>query len=81
MNLLLGYTPKEPVRIIPNAVDNTIFYSSNKSAWDRSRKTRLISSAWADNVRKGYATHNWLDNIRTSIYLLGMITKERPLLI
>lgn len=63
MNILLGYKPKEPYFIIPNSVDAEIFNSVNRTTWEAhpQRKTRLISSAWASNERKGYKTHDWLD--------------------
>ena len=63
MNILLGYKPKEPSYIIPNSVDADIFNSKNRTVWEPypKRKTKLISSAWANNQRKGYKTHDWLD--------------------
>ena len=61
MNVLLGYTIKEPYYIIPNGVDDSIFHARSRMSWSTNRKTRLISSAWAANERKGYKTHKWLD--------------------
>lgn len=61
MNILLGYKVKEPYYIIPNGVDESIFNANNRVSWSANRKTRLISSAWAANERKGYKTHKWLD--------------------
>ena len=61
MNRLLGYKPKEPIFIVPNAVDSTIFHSNGRLEWSPARKTRIISSSWSDGERKGFASFAWLD--------------------
>jgi len=70
MNLALGYSPVTPMRIIPNAVDPKIFHAAGRATWDEhGRRTRLLSSSWADNMRKGFATFQWLDeNLDFTVY-------------
>lgn len=48
----IGYEAINPV-IIRNASDATIFHSEGRAKFSRERKTRIISSAWSDNPRKG----------------------------
>jgi hypothetical protein len=66
MNLKLGYKPKEPVTIINNAIDHTIFHNASRLSWAGakagSRKIRLISSSWSNGERKGFNTFKWLDH-------------------
>ncbi|KAK3249331.1 hypothetical protein CYMTET_41236 [Cymbomonas tetramitiformis] len=63
MNRLLGYKPKEPVTVIPNAVNGDIFHNRSRREWDPylTRQVRVLSSAWANNERKGFKTYQWLD--------------------
>jgi len=56
----LGYKPVNPA-IIYNASDSRIFNRSNKINFLLKRKTRLISTSWSDNVRKGKDVYLWLD--------------------
>lgn len=50
----------QPV-IITNAVDPEIFHPVGRIAFSRNRKTRLITTSWSDNIRKGGAIYRWLD--------------------
>jgi len=56
----LGYRPVNPV-IIHNAVDGDIFHRVGRVEFDPARKTRLVSSSWSDNPRKGGPTYKWID--------------------
>ena len=56
----LGLSFQSP-HIIMNAVDPQIFHSHGRTAFDRSRKIRLISSSWSDNPHKGAAIYKWLE--------------------
>lgn len=57
----LGYRAVKPT-VVHNAVDSTIFHPRNRKPSRPDRKTRLISSAWSDNPRKGGgALLKWLD--------------------
>lgn len=74
MNKMLGYTPVEPVRIIPNAADPSIFHSNGRTHWEDTphmaassnsssdTRVRVVTSAWSDGKRKGYDTLQWLDS-------------------
>jgi len=81
MNLLLGYKPKEPVTIIPNAVDANIFHSEDRRPWDPNRKTKIISTSWSDGLRKGFKHFEWLDkNLdfdRFEYTFLGNLPKDK----
>lgn len=46
--------------VVYNACDDRIFNPRGRSAFDRSRKTRLIATSWSDNPRKGGPTYEWL---------------------
>ena len=65
MNRALGYTPKEPITIINNAIDHTIFHNRSRVPWagarDGQRKVRLLSSSWSNGERKGFSTFKWMD--------------------
>lgn len=56
----MGYRPINPV-LIYNASDPSIFYKNGRIGFDRNRKTRLITSAWSSNVRKGGVLYKFLD--------------------
>lgn len=56
----LGFHAIAPV-IIRNAVDRSIFHSHGRKSYDPTRKIRLITTSWSDNLRKGAAIYNWLD--------------------
>ncbi len=58
--LALGYVPVSPYVII-NGADHQIFNRQGKTAFSNQRKTRIISSSWSDNPRKGGNTYQWLD--------------------
>lgn len=59
-HLDLGLKFNDPFVII-NAVDASVFNSSNRLSFSNNRKTRLISSSWSDNPNKGAAVYSWLD--------------------
>ncbi len=48
----LGMEFKFPV-VIPNAADPRIFHPNGRKPFELNRKTRLISSSWSDNPKKG----------------------------
>jgi glycosyltransferase involved in cell wall biosynthesis len=56
----LGFKPFRPV-LLWNSCDGAIFNKDGRRPFDRKRKTRLISTAWSDNPRKGRDTYRWLD--------------------
>ena len=56
----MGYKPLTPV-VIHNAVDSEIFHPIGRIPFDSSRKTRLISSSWSNNPRKGGPTYKWIE--------------------
>jgi len=56
----MGFHPVDPV-IIHNAADPEIFHSEGRVSPDPNRKTRLISTSWSANPRKGIDVHKWLD--------------------
>ncbi len=58
--LSMGYKPVNPV-LIMNASSPDIFNRKNKPQFKRDRKTKLISSSWSDNPRKGGRVYKWLD--------------------
>jgi len=49
-------------RVVYNACDHHIFNPAGRSPFSRDRKTRLISSSWSDNPRKGGPTYEWLED-------------------
>jgi glycosyltransferase involved in cell wall biosynthesis len=56
----MGYKPLTPV-VIHNAVDSEIFHSTGRIPFDPNRKTRLISSSWSNNPRKGGPIYKWIE--------------------
>ena len=58
--LELGYCPINPVVII-NAVDQHIFNKKGKLPFSSTRKTKIISTSWSNNPRKGGPIYKWLD--------------------
>ena len=56
----MGYKPVSPV-IIHNAVDGDIFHSNGRVPFDLNRRTRLISTSWSDNPRKGGPIYRWIE--------------------
>lgn len=56
----LGLEFRNPV-VIPNAPDPAIFSPAGRVAFDPSRKLRLISVSWSDNINKGAPVYQWLD--------------------
>ena len=58
--LALGYTPVSP-HVIMNGADYRIFNARGRVAFSNQRKTRIISSSWSDNPRKGGSIYKWLD--------------------
>jgi glycosyltransferase involved in cell wall biosynthesis len=60
-HLELGFHFVRPV-VIPNAVDPQIFHSFGSLPFDKTRKVKLISVSWSDNVNKGAPVYQWLDN-------------------
>ncbi|MDQ7782424.1 MAG: glycosyltransferase [Desulfomonilaceae bacterium] len=56
----MGYNPVNPV-IIHNAADPDIFHSNGRAPFDRNRRTRLISTSWSNNPRKGGPTYKWIE--------------------
>ena len=55
-----GYQPVNPV-VVHNASDARIFNRVGKCAFDPGHKTRLISTSWSNNPRKGGDVYAWLD--------------------
>jgi glycosyltransferase involved in cell wall biosynthesis len=56
----IGIELVEP-RVIYNGCDDRIFNAAGRELFSRNRKTRLISTSWSDNPRKGGPTYEWLD--------------------
>lgn len=56
----LGYHPKRMV-LMWNSCDPKIFNDREKKPLDPNRKTRIISTAWSNNPRKGRDAYKWLD--------------------
>ena len=48
--------------VVYNACDSRIFNAEGRQPFSRDRKTRLISSSWSDNPRKGGPTYKWLED-------------------
>ncbi len=58
--LELKYKPVNPI-LIQNGADSEIFNTNGRIAFSNRRKTKLISSSWSDNPRKGESIYQWLD--------------------
>jgi glycosyltransferase involved in cell wall biosynthesis len=75
----MGYKPSTPV-VIHNAVDSEIFHPIGRMPFDLGRKTRLISSSWSNNPRKGGPTYKWieehLDWDRYEYTFVGNVSEE-----
>ena len=75
----MGYKPSTPV-VIHNAADSEIFHPMGRIPFDPSRKTRLISSSWSNNPRKGGPTYKWieehLDWDRYEYTFVGNVSEE-----
>jgi glycosyltransferase involved in cell wall biosynthesis len=56
----LGFEPKRPL-LMWNSCDGTIFNREGKLPFSTGRKTRIISTAWSNNPRKGRDTYKWID--------------------
>ncbi|NJL50745.1 MAG: glycosyltransferase family 4 protein [Blastochloris sp.] len=56
----VGYDPVAPV-IVRNAPDPLIFNRDGRNPFSHHRKTRLISTSWSNNPRKGGDVYGWLD--------------------
>jgi glycosyltransferase involved in cell wall biosynthesis len=48
--------------VIYNGCDHRIFNPEGRVPFRRDRKTRLISTSWSDNPRKGGPTYAWLED-------------------
>jgi glycosyltransferase involved in cell wall biosynthesis len=57
----LGLVFKQ-VSVIHNAADPAIFHSRGRVAFDRTRKIRIITTAWSDNANKGADVLAWLES-------------------
>lgn len=57
----LNYRPVSP-SIIINAVDSDIFHREGRVKFSKNRKTRLISSSWSNNPRKGGPVYKWIED-------------------
>lgn len=60
-HLELGMEFKSPI-VIMNAADLQIFHPNGRIAFDRHRKTRLISNSWSNNLNKGALTYKWIED-------------------
>jgi len=56
----LGFQPFRPV-LMWNSCDGQIFNRVGRLPFARDRKTRLVSTSWSDNPRKGRDVYRWLD--------------------
>ena len=56
----LGFKPFRPV-LMWNSCNSTLFNREGRKPFERNRKTRLVSTSWSDNPRKGKETYKWLD--------------------
>lgn len=56
----IGFDPANPV-VVRNAVDPSIFHRQGRIPFDRDRKTRIVSTSWSSNARKGGPIYRWLD--------------------
>lgn len=56
----LGMDFRNPV-VIPNATDPLIFNPIGRINFNPSRKIKIISVSWSDNINKGAPVYQWLD--------------------
>jgi len=56
----LGLEFRNPV-VIPNTTDPAIFHAKHRIPFDHTRKVKLISVSWSDNINKGAPVYQWLD--------------------
>jgi glycosyltransferase involved in cell wall biosynthesis len=61
MHQQMGLEFKSP-RTIMNAADPAIFHSHDRVQFDRSRKVRLITVSWSDNLNKGAPILKWIED-------------------
>lgn len=61
-HLELGLSFKSPV-VIPNATDAAVFNPEGRVSFQRSRKIRLLSSSWSDNLNKGAPFYQGLEEV------------------
>ena len=57
----LGFDFANP-SVIPNAADPEIFHPQERIPFSDTRKIKLISVSWSDNVNKGAPVYQWLDD-------------------
>ncbi len=55
-----GYMPINPV-IVNNAANPDIFHANGRIPFNPKRKTRLISTSWSNNPRKGGPDYKWIE--------------------
>jgi glycosyltransferase involved in cell wall biosynthesis len=60
-HLDLGMAFKSPC-VVMNASDPQIFHPKRRVSFDRGRKTRLISTSWSSNPRKGAPVYKWIED-------------------
>jgi glycosyltransferase involved in cell wall biosynthesis len=61
-------------RVVYNGCDDRIFNPVGRAPFTRGRKTRLISTSWSDNPRKGGPTYEWLqDHVDPDRYELTFV--------
>lgn len=48
-------------RVIHNPCDSEIFHARGRTAFSRSRKTRIVACSWSANPLKGGPTYRWLE--------------------
>ncbi len=48
--------------VVYNACDDRIFNPLGREPFSRSRRTRLITTSWSDNPRKGGPVYRWLED-------------------
>ncbi|KAL3942368.1 MAG: hypothetical protein SGBAC_003434 [Bacillariaceae sp.] len=59
-NIKIGLNLKNPV-VIPNMIDETLFYPPKSRPKREGRKLRIVASSHSGNPRKGFDTMMWLD--------------------
>ncbi len=61
-SLEMGFEPVNPM-IIRNASDPDLFFNPSAQSALAGRKTRLISTSWSTNPKKGFETYRYLDGV------------------